>query len=76
MSDTPDLESVDIPSELLLRIQNRVDYTEFEDANQYIIYVLEEVIHSTEQETELSHNSDVDEHQVEERLESLGYLNE
>lgn len=76
MSDTQDLESIDIPSELLTKIQNRVDYTEFEDANQYIIYVLEEVIHSTEQETELSANSDVDEQQVEERLKSLGYLNE
>ncbi|WP_246988353.1 hypothetical protein [Halorientalis marina] len=76
MNESRELESVDIPSDVLARIEDRVGHTEFDDANEYIIYVLEEVLHTVAQETDTATDADVDEQQVEERLKSLGYLNE
>lgn len=62
-----------LPADVYGRIEERLPYTEFDDIEAYITYVLEEVL------TEVSDIDDavaVDEEQVQDRLESLGYLNE
>jgi Arc/MetJ-type ribon-helix-helix transcriptional regulator len=69
-------ESVQLPSDVLSRIDTRVTHTEFDDRTEYITHVLEEVLYEVEQGTDPSAEEDVDEQQVQERLKSLGYLNE
>lgn len=75
MSEHGERRSVELPADIFSRIEDRVESTEFEDVNEYITHVLEEVLHQTERNHELSAGS-IDEQQVEERLKSLGYLNE
>jgi Arc/MetJ-type ribon-helix-helix transcriptional regulator len=76
MTNSQELESVELPTEVVERIETRVDHTEFEAAGAYITHVLEEVLYELEQDTDRSDADAVDEQQVEERLKSLGYLNE
>lgn len=76
MRDTQEFESVAIPSDVLERIGDRIAHTEFDDVDEYVTYVLEEVLHTVEHETDFRSDDEVDEQQVEERLKSLGYLNE
>lgn len=67
-------ESIDISQDLFDRIEDRVQATDFESVSDYISYVMEEVLLHVENENPLDGSSDVDEQQVRERLESLGYL--
>lgn len=69
-------ESLDLPTDILKRIEARVERTEFEDTSAYITYVLEEVLHEVEEDAGLRTSDQVDEEQVEDRLKSLGYLDE
>ena len=68
--------SIDLPTDILERVEKRVQHTEFEDAPAYVTHVLEEVLYEVEQDADGSDTDAVDERQVEERLKSLGYLNE
>jgi Arc/MetJ-type ribon-helix-helix transcriptional regulator len=68
--------SIDLPADILERVDRRVQHTEFEDASEYVTHVLEEVLYELEQGDDEPASEAVDERQVEERLESLGYLNE
>jgi len=76
MTEQLDSESIQIPAELLSRIDTRVRRTEFGDRDDYIVHILKEVLYRTEQESDLSTEEEVNEQQVQERLKSLGYLNE
>lgn len=71
-----ELETLQLPADVLKRIEARVDRTEFEDTAEYVTHILEEVLFEVEGQVESSENGTVDEQQVKERLESLGYLNE
>lgn len=73
MSDAT--ESVALPTRILDRVENRLPRTEFDSKSEYITYVMEEVLYQVEQETD-DEITDVDESEVEDRLKSLGYLNE
>jgi hypothetical protein len=75
VTGTQELESLDLPAGVLERIDARVERTEFEDATAYVTHVLEEVLFEVEEATDAGAEA-VDEQQVEERLKSLGYLNE
>jgi Arc/MetJ-type ribon-helix-helix transcriptional regulator len=65
---------VNIPVSVLDRVDNRIQYTEFESTTEYITYVLEEVLQHVEENNNVAEQDNVDETQVRERLESLGYL--
>lgn len=75
MTDSQVTGSVEIPTEVLERIERRVAQTEFEDISAYVTHLLEEVLYQLEHTANTDIES-VDEQQVQERLKSLGYLNE
>ena len=74
MARTESTQSVDLPNELVTRVENRIRYTEFESTEKYIINVLEEVLYHIENETDDENRMVVDEQEVQDRLRSLGYL--
>lgn len=76
MSDSREVATVELPVDVVSRIDQRVRHTEFEDIDDYVTYVMEEVLYHVEQENDLSDAEEVDEEEVRSRLESLGYLNE
>jgi Arc/MetJ-type ribon-helix-helix transcriptional regulator len=72
-------KEISIPEKLYIKIQKRVEESkEFDSVNEYIKYVLEEVIKKTESEEIKEKGGEVyseeDEEKVKERLRSLGYL--
>lgn len=73
---TDDTKPVDLPDRIIERVEARLPRTEWDTAGAYITYVLEEVLYHVEQETEDDDFEPIDEAEVEERLRSLGYLNE
>lgn len=76
MTNSQAVESIKLPVEILRRIEPRIEATEFENKSEYITHILEEVLYELEQESDHSAAESVDEQQVQERLKSLGYLNE
>ncbi len=80
------LGKVMIPESLAGRIEKRLPSTEFKTVNQYVIYVLQEVLNELEaqekdKEMEMIRDqrdnivfSEEEEEQVKERLKDLGYL--
>ena len=65
---------VPIPAKLYLKIKKRIKSTEFRSVQDYVVYVLEEVISSLEAEEEVKAFSDEDEKKIKDRLRALGYL--
>lgn len=68
-----DRETVAIPARLLERVDDRVARTEFASRDEYVAYVLEHVLARVETEGEEDRRA-IDDAEVEQRLESLGYL--
>ncbi|MFB6095431.1 MAG: hypothetical protein ABEJ71_03135 [Halodesulfurarchaeum sp.] len=68
--------SLDIPKRIVDRVEDRLPRTEWDEPEEYITYVLEEVLYRVEKETEDDDFEPVDEEEVKDRLKSLGYLNE
>lgn len=68
--------SVELPERIVSRVEDRLPRTEWDQPEEYITYVLEEVLYRVEQETEDDDFEPVDEDEVKDRLKSLGYLNE
>ncbi|MFA1610804.1 hypothetical protein [Halobellus rubicundus] len=75
MTESQTTSAVEVPTEVLEQLEHRVTQTEFEDTSAYVTHLLEEVLFQLEQSAE-SEVESVDEQQVQERLKSLGYLNE
>lgn len=73
---TQESVAVDLPEAVVSRVESRVRSTEFDSPAEYITYVVSEVLVHVEQETDETAVVDVDERDVKDRLESLGYLNE
>ena len=69
-------KTVDLPARIVDRVEARLPRTEWETPEEYITYVMEEVLYQVEQETEDDDFEEVDEDEVKDRLKSLGYLNE
>jgi len=67
-------QSVELPSRIVDRIDDRLPRTEWDDPAEYITFVMEEVLYHVEQETADDDFDAVDEDEVKDRLESLGYL--
>jgi Arc/MetJ-type ribon-helix-helix transcriptional regulator len=67
--------SIQIPKVLAERIQRRLSSTDFSSVDDYITYVLEQVLHDLEdQKNEEKIFSKEDQENVERRLRDLGYI--
>ena len=64
---------IKIPIDLIKKIEERVKETEFESVDEYVTFVLEEVVKEDDEEIEEVF-SEEDEEKVKERLKALGYL--
>jgi len=64
--------AVKIPFELYKKIEERVKVTEFESVEEYVTFVLEEVV--KEEGAQEYGLSEEEEEKVKERLRGLGYL--
>lgn len=62
-----------LPAELYSRIQERVRATRFGSVDEYVIFVLEEVLREEGEEEERGFSKE-EEEEVKKRLRSLGYL--
>jgi Arc/MetJ-type ribon-helix-helix transcriptional regulator len=60
-----------LPEELRSELQRRIDDTEFETLEEYVLFVLREVVENDERRED---DRNVRNEQVEDRLEDLGYL--
>ena len=72
MADT-DTTSVEIDTEIISTLNTRIKFTEFSTVDDYVNYVLEEMIDKLE-EIDQDVEGEVDSEEVEDRLRSLGYL--
>lgn len=73
MSDDHSTTHVLVPERLFHRVERRVEATQFESVDEYIAFAVEEILSEVETHDEAA-ESDVDEAEVQSRLESLGYL--
>jgi len=64
--------TVKIPKEIYEKIEERIKDTEFKSVDEYVTYVLKEVLASLEEDEEVF--SEEEEEKVKERLRALGYL--
>ncbi len=65
--------TVKIPKDIIEKIKERIQETEFKSVEEYITFVLQEVIKDEDDEPEEVF-SEEDEKKVKERLRALGYL--
>lgn len=65
-----------VSEDLADRIEARIQHTEFETVDEYAEFVLSEVVTRVEREADRSAESSSSREGVQERLESLGYLEE
>lgn len=75
MTDSGSSKSFRLSDSVVQRLEDRLKYTEFEDLEEYIQFVIKEFLAQSEEPTKYE-ESEVDEEAVQERLKSLGYLNE
>ncbi len=66
-------KNVPIPAGLYDEIDQRVKDTEFNSVEEYVTFVLEEVLKDDEDEEEIVFSQE-DEEEVKKRLKALGYL--
>lgn len=69
-----EVTTVPLPSELADRIERRLPRSEFDTVEEYVTFVLEEVLVRVEDATDDDSSTTVDQEEVETRLEALGYL--
>lgn len=67
-------EEIKVPKEIIRKIEERIKGTEFRTVDEYINFVLEEVVKETDEEEPEEVFSEEDEQKVKERLRALGYL--
>jgi hypothetical protein len=63
--------SVRLPGELVEELRGRAEAADFDGVESYIEYVLREVLHQLD---DVDTSDSIDEAEVKERLETLGYL--
>lgn len=66
--------TISVPASVYERVERRLERSEFETADEYATFVLEEVLARVEDATDDETASSVDQEEVETRLEALGYL--
>jgi len=70
------MTDLSISDELADRIDARVEHTDFESPAEYAEFVLSEVVTRVERDSESGEPSETSREGVEDRLQSLGYLEE
>lgn len=75
MTESDERRSLELPANVVGRVERRLPRTEFDSPEAYATYVLEEVLSHVESEANGDFEA-VDETEVKNRLRSLGYLNE
>ena len=68
-------DTVELPRSLVERVEARLDHSEFDTPDEYVTYVVEEVVGRVEAAPDAERTSSVDRAEIENRLRSLGYLN-
>ncbi|WP_435186942.1 hypothetical protein [Halobellus sp. EA9] len=71
-----DRQSVSLPEDTIQKVKHRLQYTTFDSVDEYVLFVMEEVLYRVEDQGAVEQTEHIDETQVKNRLESLGYLNE
>lgn len=74
--DEGDSGTIELPQSLIDSVEQRLVYTRWETPAEYVEFVLEEVLSHVESEGSNEKLDAIDESEVENRLEALGYLNE
>ena len=69
---TAEGSQVTIPDRVYVAIEQRVERTEFDSADEYVAFVLRSLLGELDQQD--ADEQQADSAEVEERLESLGYL--
>jgi len=72
-----DKYSVKIPEDIYKKIEGRIEEAGFDSVEDYVTYVLREVLASLEEEEEQEEEqvfSEEEEEKVKERLRALGYI--
>ena len=72
MKEKEERKAVFLPAELYSQIEERVKATDFGSVEEYVIFVLEEVLKNEGEEEQAF--SKEDEEEVKKRLKALGYL--
>ena len=70
------MTTITLSDDLVERLEARVQYTDFETVDEYAEFTLSEVVTRVERESDETADSAVPQDEVQDRLESLGYLNE
>ena len=71
------MTEITLSDDLAERIEQRIQHTEFESVDEYTSFVLSEVVTRAERETDnTEHETTASADEVENRLQSLGYLEE
>lgn len=68
--------NVQLPERVAERVEQRVPRSDFDSVDEYVTYVLEEVLERIDAETADANYESSHEAEVEDRLEALGYLDE
>ena len=76
MDSQEETRTVELPRRIVDRTEARLPRTEWDEPEEYITYVMEEVLYRVEKETADDDFEPVDKEEVKSRLKSLGYLNE
>lgn len=71
MKEKGEKKAVFLPAELYSKIEERVKTTDFSSVEQYLAFVLEEILKEDEEEQSFTKES---EEEVKKRLKALGYL--
>lgn len=71
MREKGEKKTVFLPTELYSKIEERVKATDFGSVDEYVQFVLEEVVKEKEEERAFSED---EEKEVKKRLKDLGYL--
>lgn len=72
-TEADETRDVTLPARLVSRAERRLEYTTYESVDEYVAVVLRETLARVEAETD-EQPADVDSDEVQDRLESLGYL--
>lgn len=73
---TANTKTVDIPSSLYMRIEDRLPGTEFKTVSDYVTYLIREVLNNIENDENKSKKdfTPEEEQEIENRLRDLGYI--
>ena len=71
MKEKEERKTVSLPAGLYSKIEERVNATDFGSVDEYVEFVLEEVVKEEEEEKAFSEE---EEQEVKKRLKDLGYL--